>query len=200
MSFVPDFVHHDSPFDTASVALDGKQGRQVDSRMQSTSMRQSHAWPTIDTVPEQKSEHKSEKKRGGFAKIWRIISWNKSDVALNTRQRSNKADDDGPLAPPPPLSYLVDRGPGDLNLNTPRHSSTPSLLSTASPRNPLSSPAMSPMTAPSSLIPSPVSSRPSGPERKAGEDLEHVEANDAGRIALSKNLHSIPSDNDTRLL
>jgi len=69
-------------------------------------------------------------------------------------------DDDYPLAPPPPLSYLVSRGTGDNGGSALRHVSTPSLPSSASPNYPLSSSGMSPPTAPSSLLPSPTSSRP----------------------------------------
>jgi hypothetical protein len=52
--------------------------------------------------------------KGGLAKIWRMISGHRPDVALGTRSRSAKVDEYGPLAPPPPLSYLVDRRPGEL--------------------------------------------------------------------------------------
>jgi hypothetical protein len=73
--------------------------------------------------------------------------------------------EDDQLLPPPPLSYLVDRGPGDLNA---RHaSSTPTLVnSPTSPKNGgFSSPGMSPSTAPSSNLPSPSSSGRSGADR-----------------------------------
>ena len=57
---------------------------------------------------------------------------------------------DEPLAPPPPLSYLMNRG-------SKGHLSTPSLPSAISPSS-LSPYATSPPTAPSSLVPSPTSS------------------------------------------
>lgn len=69
-------------------------------------------------------------------------------------------DDDLPLAPPPPLSYLVDRGPAaDLHSGNMRQPSTPSLPPVASPKLAVSFPGMSPPTAPSSLLPSPTSLR-----------------------------------------
>ena len=73
-------------------------------------------------------------------------------------------DDDLPLTPPPPLSYLVDCGPTDLHSGSLRHTSTPSLPSATSAKFGLSSSGMSPPTAPSSLLPSPTSLRPPGPD------------------------------------
>lgn len=73
-----------------------------------------------------------------------------------------KSEDFAPLAPPPPLSYLVDRdrgGPGSR-----RHVSTPSLPTSVSP-NPASPYPASLATAPSSIIPSPTSSRHPMPDK-----------------------------------
>ncbi len=77
-----------------------------------------------------------------------------------TRSLDRAHDDDYPLAPPPPLSYLVSRGTGDNASSALRHVSTPSLPSSVSPNYALSSVGMSSPTAPSSLLPSPTSSRP----------------------------------------
>jgi hypothetical protein len=183
--------------------------RSLDGQVQMATFRQSQAWPITSVPPHsQTAVTKSEKKRGGLAKIWRIISWNKSDVALNSRTRSTRAEDDGPLAPPPPLSYLMSRAPGDLNLGSPRHASTPSLPSTASPRNVLSSPVISAGTAPSSIIPSPSSSRPPASDREAiagirkssrtAEDMDQPVPDEIGKMTLSRNVHSIPSEHDSR--
>ena len=112
---------------------------------------------------QQPPEEKPKKKKG-LAKIWRLVTGSsKSDVDVSlpklshARSLDRAHDDDYPLAPPPPLSYLVSRGTGD---NALRHVSTPSLPSSASPNFPLSSSGFSPPTAPSSLLPSPTSSRP----------------------------------------
>src|SRR5262245_60317416 len=112
----------------------------ADARAQS-SMRQSQGWAmNADGAHEERpvSQEKTRKSKGGFSKIFRMIGRNKPDASNTPRGRSARAEDDGPLAPPPPLSYLVDRMRGDLNHNPPRHSSTASLPSTMSPRKPTS--------------------------------------------------------------
>jgi len=95
---------------------------------------------------------KSKKKIGGLAKIWRKVTGKidqqETDVVLH--------HDDSPLPLPIPLSYLVERKlPNDYGSN---RGSTPSLPSISSPKAmghfPLG---MSPPTAPSSILPSPVS-------------------------------------------
>jgi hypothetical protein len=114
---------------------------------------------------EQKSEDR-QKKRKSLAKIWRLVTGtSKPTIAplpdmSQTRSVDRPHDDDYPLAPPPPLSYLVSRGTGDNTSSALRHVSTSSLPSSVSPNYPLSSVGMSPPTAPSSSLPSPTSSRP----------------------------------------
>ena len=115
---------------------------------------------------EQPPEDKPKKKKG-LAKIWRLVTGSsKNDVAASLPKISHARSldrahvDDYPLAPPPPLSYLVSRGTGDNGGPALRHVSTPSLPSSVSPNFPLSSAGFSPPTAPSSLLPSPTSSRP----------------------------------------
>jgi hypothetical protein len=114
---------------------------------------------------EQKSEDK-QKKRKSLAKIWRLVTGSPKNTSApvpnlsQTRSLDRAHDDDYPLAPPPPLSYLVSRGTGDNASSALRHVSTPSLPSSVSPNYPLSSAGMSPPTAPSSSLPSPTSSRP----------------------------------------
>ncbi|KAH9998435.1 hypothetical protein BJV74DRAFT_877135 [Russula compacta] len=114
----------------------------------------------VDQKPEDKP-----KKGKGLAKIWRLVtgtSKHNTSTPLpdtsKTRSLDRVHDDDYPLTPPPPLSYLVSRGTGDNGSSAFRHVSTPSLPSSASPNYPLSSAGMSPPTAPSSLLPSPTSS------------------------------------------
>lgn len=112
-----------------------------------------------------RNPNKPIKKKKGLAKIWRIVTGGsgKQKHAADKPRSLERHEDDYPLAPPPPLSYLVDRGPMDH-----RHvSSMPSLPSTSTGNYSAASPAMtlSPATAPSSLIPSPVSSRKSAGDR-----------------------------------
>ncbi|THH21349.1 hypothetical protein EW146_g191 [Bondarzewia mesenterica] len=126
---------------------------------------------------EDKVEEKPKKKRLGIARIWRLVtgSSSKSSALLNNSQSRSRSldrvhDDDYPLAPPPPLSYLVNRSSGEHSAPALRHVSTPSLPSSASPNYPLSSAGVSPPTAPSSLLPSPTSSRPLGGPDTGGGD------------------------------
>ncbi|KAI0266775.1 hypothetical protein BC834DRAFT_969293 [Gloeopeniophorella convolvens] len=116
--------------------------------------------------PETKTEEKPKKKKG-LAKIWRLMTGSQkhgtSSVSTDvsrTRSLDREHDDDYPLAPPPPLSYLVSRGTGEHGGPALRHVSTPSLPSSSSPNYAFSSAGVSPPTAPSSLLPSPTSSRP----------------------------------------
>ncbi|KAL0955895.1 hypothetical protein HGRIS_002092 [Hohenbuehelia grisea] len=138
-----------------------------------TPTRRSQIWPPVAEYPEQKEEHpveKPKKKKNGLAKIWRLVTGSgKHDTphADSIKSSGDRTEDDAPLAPPPPLSYLVDRTPGEAlsgSMSSPstRHMSTPSLapVSPKMPGVPLS-PGMSSSTPPSSMLPSPVSSRPS---------------------------------------
>ncbi|KAH9839386.1 uncharacterized protein C8Q71DRAFT_704234 [Rhodofomes roseus] len=105
-----------------------------------------------------------KKKKSGFKKIWKIVTGSKSSSGQKGRPESRsleKSEDFAPLAPPPPLSYLVDRdrGPGSR-----RHVSTPSLPTSVSP-NPASPYPASLITAPSSIIPSPTSGRHPAPDK-----------------------------------
>jgi len=140
---------------------------------------------TVSPTPEEK-----RKKKKGLAKFWSIVTGStprpKSEhnhsksVDLKANgggQIYGITDDDYPLAPPPPLSYLVDRDGGG---NRPRrHSSTPCLPGTIGqqpsqtlPQSPSQQGSMfqiqqqgyngvptSPPTAPSSSLPSPTSLR-----------------------------------------
>ena len=148
-----------------------------------------HGNPGSNQVASPGPEEKPKKKKG-LAKFWSIVTGStprsKSEHShpktadpkiAGGNQVYGIADDDYPLAPPPPLSYLVDRDGGG---NRPRrHSSTPYLPGTVGqqPSQPLSqSPSQqgsilqaqqqssngvptSPPTAPSSALPSPISLR-----------------------------------------
>lgn len=160
------------------------------------------------------TDEKPKKKHKGLAKIWKLVkggSTHKDETPSVPREslRSlDRNDDDSPLAPPPPLSYLVERGPGEhLGGTGARHASTPSLPSTTSPRNgAFSSPGMSPSTAPTSLLPSPTSSRPSagngdGNDRKNSGQTDEKEALDmspdeSARLRVS--IHPVTSEPDMR--
>ncbi|KAJ7072327.1 hypothetical protein C8F01DRAFT_972448 [Mycena amicta] len=132
--------------------------RRVASPIDQSTARRSQLWPSMDQ-DEQQVPEKAKKKKKGLAKIWGIVTGS-SKHQNNPHEPVATLEDDTPLAPPPPLSYLV-RGEGG------RHSSTPSLPSTTSPKFGLSSPGMSPPTAPSSILPSPASSR--GPDVEVAE-------------------------------
>ncbi|KAF9244880.1 hypothetical protein BU15DRAFT_41648 [Melanogaster broomeanus] len=182
-----------------------------------STQRHSQLWPPTRNEEERPAtsvDEKPKKKRNGLAKIWKLVkggSSHKDDAQIVSRDSAQslyRNEDDFPLAPPPPLSYLVERGPGEhLGGAGGRHASTPSLPSTSSPRNGgLSSPGMSPSTAPSSLLPSPTSSRPSGGngdsnERKNSGQTDEKEVLDTflhesgkGRVSI----HAVTSEPDMR--
>jgi len=187
----------------------------VGERSRLSTAHHSQLWPPADsqeppaTLVDEKET--SKKKRKSFAKLWKLVkgSSNKANP-LHTSGRDSgpsqdteRHEDDMPLAPPPPLSYLVDRGQGEHMGSSGRHMSTPSLPSTSSPRNQFSSSGMSPPTAPSSVLPSPTSSRPSGPdrdaERKSSTQNDEKEgfpviADESGRLKL----HPVTSEPDIR--
>jgi len=139
----------------------------------------------VSPTPEEK-----RKKKRGLAKFWSIVTGS-TPRPKSEHNHSKSADfkviggnqvygggteDDYPLAPPPPLSYLVDREGGGNR--TRRHSSTPYLPGTAGqqpsqslPQSPTQQGSIlqaqrgsngvspSPPTAPSSSLPSPTSLR-----------------------------------------
>ncbi|KAI0309802.1 hypothetical protein OF83DRAFT_1179206 [Amylostereum chailletii] len=179
------------------VALHREQARNSNrfSQAPGESLRPSSLWQDSSLSP-QRAAHdgpaaddgssdptKPKKKKKGLAKLWGIVTGSSaksggssSTSAPNQQTRSLDREDDYPLAPPPPLSYLVNRGTGGGGATGgggggeggsagPRHVSTPSLPST-SPNHPShafsSSAGVSPPSAPSSILPSPTSSRPLG--------------------------------------
>ena len=142
----------------------------VDLGSNAPTLRLGEQWPQGDVSLSQMNSRDAvpTKKAKGFKKIWKIVTGAKSksvDHSTNPRGQSmTSPTDDGPLDPPPPLSYLVNRERGG---GARRHVSTPSLpTATAVSPNVSSSYMHSTPTAPSSIIPSPTSSRPSG-----GDDL-----------------------------
>ncbi|KAF8210272.1 hypothetical protein K438DRAFT_1903842 [Mycena galopus ATCC 62051] len=156
------------------------------------------------TYIDQTVQEKPKKKKKGFAKIWGLVtgSSKNQNASREPSQSYEKTEDDGPLAPPPPLSYLVNRGRASEGG---RHSSTPSLPSSTSPKLGLSSPGMSPPTAPSSILPSPASSR--GPDvdiveqRKSNGttyDEEQYPSDDTIGKGQTRNVHPVTSEPDMR--
>nr|GAT56382.1 predicted protein [Mycena chlorophos] len=99
--------------------------RVVSPNLDQSMARRSQLWPSMDQGEQQASE-KAKKKKKGLAKIWGIVTGS-SKHQNSQPPASITLEDDMPLAPPPPLSYLV-RGEGG------RHASTPSLPSTTSPK------------------------------------------------------------------
>ncbi|KAF9071716.1 hypothetical protein BDP27DRAFT_1418823 [Rhodocollybia butyracea] len=175
---------------------EGNRGQLVQSPIDTGHSRKSQIWP--DSAPLSSPSEEKPKKKKGLAKIWHIVTRSGKNEASQAResQSLDRADDDVdyPLAPPPPLSYLVSRGsPGDRM--GARHASTPSLPSTALALS--SATGISPPTAPSSALPSPSSSRQSGTDqdteiRKSnGDDLEI-------QNPASKNVYSMISEPDLR--
>ena len=143
----------------------------VDISSNTPTLRASQSWPRAVTSPEPaaSSVPSSTKKKSGLKKIWKLVTGTSKGAAKGASQSRSvdRHEDDMPLAPPPPLSYLVDREGGGAR----RHVSTPSLLSSVSP-NQFSQWASSPPTAPSSALPSPTSSRYPVPEREPSGELQ----------------------------
>lgn len=172
------------------------------------SPRRSQIWPPtepelFDTSTATKPKTDSGKKTKVFTKFWRKVTGQKNGVHPIMDERGCENIDDLPLAPPPPLSYLVDRGPQDVPLTGGRQNSSLSLPS-GPPKFGITSSSMSPPTAPSSTLPSPVSSRPPGNGLDPAE-IKHVrsgsfddteEPQDSGDLPKTpestKYLHPVP--------
>ncbi|KAJ7680321.1 hypothetical protein DFH06DRAFT_1278397 [Mycena polygramma] len=184
-------------------------GQRVTSPIDLGTARRSQLWPQMEPEPvaDQPVQDKTKKKKKGFAKIWGIVTGHSKNQNPSSREPSQsleRTEDDGPLAPPPPLSYLVNRGRASDGA---RHSSTPSLPS-SSPKLGLSSPGMSPPTAPSSILPSPASSR--GPDvdiveqRKSNgttyDDDQYPSDDTIGKSQTvgTRNIHPVTSEPDMR--
>ncbi|KXN90614.1 hypothetical protein AN958_03854 [Leucoagaricus sp. SymC.cos] len=179
------------------------------------SPRRSRIWPpadpeSVDTATSATVKGKSDsgKKTKAFTKFWRKVTGHKNDNTSSDDQRSReKLEDDTPLAPPPPLSYLVERGSPEMAVGS-RQNSNPS-LSSIPPKFGYGPSGMSPPTAPSSALPSPVSLRPPGPgldgiEIRAAangrfDDPDDVQDDTLPRITEnSKLIHPVVSAPDMR--
>lgn len=136
------------------------------------------AGPVAQEQPDA-TEVQATKKRRGLLKFWKLVTGqlDKRETPETRRSQSRSMDRtlDEPLAPPPPLSYLLNRG-------SKGHLSTPSLPSAISPSS-LSPYATSPPTAPSSLVPSPTSSpRSTGDNSDRKREPSGQEYDDQGGI------------------
>lgn len=169
-------------------------------------------WPHSGELPLIRLEEIPKKKKKGLAKIWNTLTGSKksgSQPSSYNGHIESFGEDDLPLAPPPPLSYLVERGPGEHGGPMARQS-TISLPSIASPKNMQSSPAMSPVTLPSTLLHSPTPSRPSNGDQEnmadlkkliwAHAELERVEslAEEVSKPATPRNSQLVTSESDSR--
>ncbi|KAI0088005.1 hypothetical protein BDY19DRAFT_906991 [Irpex rosettiformis] len=161
-------LHHEQQYRH----LANRAGDAVDIGSNAPTLRAAEGFPAPIQEQSDPTEVQATKKRKGLLKFWKLVTGqlDKREVPENRRSQSRSMDRtlDEPLAPPPPLSYLMNRG-------SKGHLSTPSLPSAISPSS-LSPYATSPPTAPSSLIPSPTSSpRSTGDaaDRKQREPLGH---------------------------
>ncbi|TFK20964.1 hypothetical protein FA15DRAFT_658694 [Coprinopsis marcescibilis] len=92
--------------------------------------RKSMLWQSseIQDNPTAAAEEKAKKKKNGLIKWWRTVTGTHKPETFTSRESFlEKQHDDGlPLAPPPPLSYLVERNSPEMSLNN-RHASTLSI-------------------------------------------------------------------------
>lgn len=137
---------------------------------------------------EQQGSLNKSKKNKGFGKILRIFTGGKRSDKSSQKGREEgslprRSEDDAPLAPPPPLSYLVDRNSGD---RTSRHVSN--AVPNSGSVNRSSYPA-------SSILQTPVSSRQSWLDRDPMLDarVSVVMENEPLR-----NIHPVLSEPDLR--
>jgi len=162
----------------------------------------------LTTVTSRHSDDKSKKKSKGLGKIWRFVTGSSKKQDRRELNNGTPVEDDLPLAPPPPLSYLVNRTSGEGG----RHASTPSLPSVTSTKfgsPPTQSSMPQTQTSATSLQPpSPASSRPSGSdgegglERKTSSNDQETNADTVNGMNSTpiprKNVHSVISEPDIR--
>ncbi|KDQ21738.1 hypothetical protein BOTBODRAFT_168954 [Botryobasidium botryosum FD-172 SS1] len=139
------------------------------------------SWNNKPVVESEKAKSDGKKKKG-LRKFWNKLTGNNKDTKerevteAETQPRSNFEEDiHGPLAPPPPMNFLVNRSTSsERSVAHNRQTSTPSLPISSvisHPRSP-SGPGRgaSPPTAPSSILPSPTSN--AFPWKDGGSDGE----------------------------
>ncbi|KAF6760339.1 hypothetical protein DFP72DRAFT_103401 [Ephemerocybe angulata] len=113
------------------VALQREDRRRTVVSNNPNSSRLSSFWSSGDPQSDLVAEEKAKKKKSGLIKWWRAVTGSNKPDAQN---RNRAAEDDMPLAPPPPLSYLVNRGSAEGPNANGRHASSPSTPSASSPK------------------------------------------------------------------
>lgn len=172
--------------------------------------RRSQMWPAMVTstgAHDPHSEEKPKKKKNGLVKIWQVVIGSKKHEPIasgEASQSSERTDDDLPLAPPPPLSYLVNRGPSDLRPTSNRHASAPSLPS-MSLKLGLPNPSVLPASSgPPSILQSPAL-RPAAPDlgmtdvtaRNQDDEKQCLEDTVSNSVG-TRNIHPVISEPDMR--
>ncbi|KIJ39903.1 hypothetical protein M422DRAFT_68708 [Sphaerobolus stellatus SS14] len=169
--------------------------------MRSPPINESEPWPQLDserTSPRSLDDGPAvdtpkKKKKRGLSRLWKIFTApGKNQASVYTSNSPRNPEDDLPLAPPPPLSYLVDRGSMQSERpalsSTGRHVSMPSLsLPSQKGHHPRSNSIRSAigisLSSPSdgsSTLPSPTEARfPGAPREQHVHGLE-LNADDAG--------------------
>jgi hypothetical protein len=159
--------------------------------------RRSRVWPSTEVVasngvPDSQLEDKPKKKRKGLAKIWQAVTGSRKHEAVGGLELS-RPDDDLPLAPPPPLSYLVDRGPSELRPNRlTSTSSLPSLSIKGAPPNSAQPPPG--ILQPRVITDSDATNVASGNHDDEGQHQEDT----VGKKPSTKNVHPVLSEPDMR--
>jgi len=179
----------------SSVALQREEKRRtiLSPNDPSSASRRSVFWTNEDPNSElaRAAEEKAKKKKSGLIKWWRKVTGsNNPDAHL----RNMPMEDDLPLAPPPPLSYLVSRGSaGDLSNSRQSASASP----------PVSSPKFGQtITAPSPTSPTYPrgEAEPSGVRTVINEQEKQPEKTDegAGKGSSDWKVHSTASEPNLR--
>ncbi|KAG6874456.1 hypothetical protein C0995_010364 [Termitomyces sp. Mi166 len=213
-SLPPSVIQSGSMIDM-HLALD-REAHDFGASLADLSARRSQIWPPAPEQPDRSEttvDGNPKKKKKGLAKIWGFVTGKQSNATRREASQSlDRNEDDSPLAPPPPLSYLVNRGPSELRVASSRHGSNPSLPSLLPSKlvgNGPVSPVLSPSTGPSSLFPSPASSsRISGPDveviealNNAQDDKENTfrdESIGKNQVVKPKSVHPVNSEPDIR--
>ncbi|KAI5117106.1 hypothetical protein M0805_008225 [Coniferiporia weirii] len=139
----------------------------VDLGSNAPSVRHSEQWPrraslSIDRTGTPIDRDRPKKK--GFAKIWGMVTGHRSSKIDTQRGRTSqsidRSEDNAPLAPPPPLSYLVNRTSRERAMSSATHR-TSTLIPTAT-------------STPGSSLPTPTSIRNPWQEQDASRPTSRI--------------------------
>jgi hypothetical protein len=146
--------------------------------------------PDVVSSDDRSGTVRSKKKSKGIGKLWKIMTGQNKEPRHEepvTRPSVMVEDDlSAPLAPPPPLSYLVRDGrsrtgsTSSLNGNPNGHP-----RSVSAPGGPQSMTGVSPPTAPSSMLPSPTSNRWRDSASVDDRDPRHSVFREDGEVDLN---------------